>query len=78
MFNLPSSHSTDSERVKNADEHLEKEDEEEDHEVDRAVVSEKSWTGGLAININKEENRSLFKWVNLGIFCLFLSFQSNW
>ena len=40
MFNLPSSHSTDSERVKNADEHLEKEDEEEDHEVDRAVVSE--------------------------------------
>ena len=78
MFNLPSSHSTDSERVKNADEHLEKEDEEEDHEVDRAVVSEKSWTGGLAININKEENRPLFKWVNLGIFCLFLSFQYNW
>ena len=53
MFNLPSSHSTDSECVKNADEHLEKEDEEEDHEVDRAVVSEKSWTGELAININK-------------------------
>ena len=36
----PGSHSTDAESVEDADQHLEKEDEEKDHEVDGAVVPE--------------------------------------
>ena len=42
--NLPWSHSSNSESVQDADQHLEKEDKEEDHEVDRAVIPENEKT----------------------------------
>lgn len=46
----PGSHSSDAKCVEDADQHLEKEDEEKDHEVDRAVISERRGTIGILLS----------------------------